>query len=123
MSAYTGYTDFELNIGLFHGTDPQWLKIEGALSYSGTIGTEVTENGITTYEKELEFSYFNFNLLSLGTHFATAIYTVSAVNPSTSVREDIISQGMYFQLEVVNTDVEFLDIEIIPLSKLSVTHS
>lgn len=110
MSAYSGYTDFELNIGLFHGTDPQWLKIEGALSYSGTIGTEVSENGITTYEKELEFSYFNFNLLSLGTHFATAIYTVSAVNPSTSIREDIISQGMYFQLEVVNTDVEFLDV-------------
>lgn len=109
MSAYTGYTDFELDINLVFGTDPQWLQVEGSFSYNGSIGTEIIENGLTLYEKELEFSYLNFNLLSIGNHFAYAFYKVSAINPATSLREEIISQAMPFELEIVNSDVEFLD--------------
>ncbi|MBC5835832.1 hypothetical protein G6N05_05480 [Flavobacterium sp. F372] len=109
MPAYTGYTSFLLHINVDCGSAAQWVQVGGGSVHVGSIGTPVTEGGLTFYEKTISYPFVNFHLLSLGTYFATAIYKISAINPATNVREDIISQGMYFQLEVVNTDVEFLD--------------
>lgn len=108
MSYYSGFTAFQLDVSVNCGSATQWVQVEGQNTYSGTIGNQITENSLTFYLKELNFNFVNFNLLSVGTYFATANYRITAINPNTQAREEIITQGMYFQLEVVNTDVEFL---------------
>ncbi|UOX35331.1 hypothetical protein LXD69_07370 [Flavobacterium sediminilitoris] len=109
ISYYANYTDFELNVAMAFGSSPQIIKVEGLFDITTDLGVPQEQNSLIFYEKTLNFSFVNFNLLSLGTFFAQADYTLSAINPDTGLREFIIAQAMYFQIQVVNIATELLE--------------
>lgn len=86
-----------------------FCKIEGDLVYEGDLGV-LTGN---YYEKILNFSFYNLSLLSEGQYFATAKCKVTAINPITSLREEISSRDLIIEMRPINFYIGNPSFEII----------
>lgn len=80
---------------IFPSPSSPFCKIEGALTYEGDLGV-LTGNH---YEKTLNFSFFNLSILSEGQYFATAKCKITAINPVTSLREEISSRDLIIEFK------------------------
>ncbi|MFN7015224.1 MAG: hypothetical protein ACK4ON_13240, partial [Bacteroidia bacterium] len=99
---YSAFTDWKLNVAMNHfyyyffseTASVPFCEVEGDFNYEGSLG--VLADGF--YTKTLNFQFVNLNLLSEGQYYAKAVTTISAINPTTGLRETISEKTLNIEL-------------------------